>query len=353
MLKSNLYSGINVMLISPRRLGKSSLVKRAMRELADEEPLLKICFIDAFTILTEKEFYRAFMQEIIKSTSNQWETWLHTAKEFLKSFSPRVSFGNDPTMDFSINIDFKTLKENELDILNLPERIAQAKNVKIIICIDEFQNLARISSYGILESRMRSVWQHQQNVTYCLYGSKRHMMMEIFNSTEKPFYRFGQIMFLGKIPENEWIDFIVEKFSDTGKHITPELAKRLVEEVELHSWYVQQLAHFVWNLTESEVTDSIIQQAVSQVINTNMPFFKNEAEALSATQMNFLLAVARGESNFAAKETMEKYSLGTPSNVTKNKKLLQHRDILDKTADGYGFLDPIFRKWLLNEYTMF
>jgi len=99
MLKSNLYSGINVMLISPRRLGKSSLVKQAMRELAAENHPLKICFIDAFTILTEEEFYRAFMQEIIKSTSNQWETWLNTAKEFLKAFSPRISLGNDPTME--------------------------------------------------------------------------------------------------------------------------------------------------------------------------------------------------------------------------------------------------------------
>jgi len=350
MLKTSLYSGINVMLISPRRLGKSSLVKEAMRELAEDDPQVKICFIDAFTILSEEEFYRAFVQEIIKSTSSRWETWINTAKEFLTSLSPRVSFGNDPAVDFSVSIDFKTLKENELDVLNLPEKIAKAKKLKIIVCIDEFQNLARIGSYDILERRMRSVWQHQQNVTYCFYGSKRHMMMDIFNSTEKPFYRFGQIMFLGKIAENEWIEFISDKFRETGKSIAPEQAKSIVTEVEMHSWYVQQLAHYVWNLTDDNVTDEIIQQAINQVIATNMPFFKNEAETLSATQMNFLLAVARGESNFNSKEIIEKYSLGTPSNVTKNKKILQRRDILDKTDEGYQFLDPIFKKWLLQEY---
>ncbi|MDR0829917.1 MAG: ATP-binding protein [Prevotellaceae bacterium] len=349
-LKTNLQSGINTMLISPRRLGKSSLVKQAMKELQVEDNLLKICFIDAFTILTEEEFYKVFVQEIIKSTSSQWKNWVNTAKEFLKSFSPRISFGNDPMMDFSIGIDFKMLKENELEILNLPEKIAKEKNIKIIVCIDEFQNLARIGSYDVLEKKMRSVWQHQQNVTYCFYGSKRHMMMDIFNSTEKPFYRFGQIMFLSKIAENEWINFIVNKFTETGKVIAPELAKNLVNEVELHSWYVQQLAHFVWNMTDNEVDNDILQQAIGQVIETNLPFFKTEAEALSATQMNFLVAVARGERNFNSKETMEKYGLGTPSNITKNKKLLQRKDFLDKTQDGFQFLDPIFKKWLLKEY---
>jgi len=103
-------------------------------------------------------------------------------------------------------------------------------------------------------------------------------------------------------------------------------------------------------LTDSEVTDETIQQAVNQVINTSIPFFKNESEALSPTQMNLLLAVARGENNFSSKNTIEKYLLGTPSNVTKNKKILQHKDILDKSGDSLHFLDPVFRKWLLREY---
>lgn len=151
------------------------------------------------------------------------------------------------------------------------------------------------------------------------------MMMDIFNSTAKPFYRFGQVMFLNKIAETEWVDYIVRNFTETGKTISENLAKKLVNEVELHSWYVQQLSHFVWNLTDSEVSDDILQQAINQVIDTNMPFFKSECESLSPTQMNFLIAVMRGEQNLNSQEVMSKYKLGTPSNVTKNKKLLQQK----------------------------
>jgi hypothetical protein len=83
--------------------------------------------------LTEEEFYKIFVQEIIKSTNSQWEMWMNTAKDFLKSFSPKISIGNDPMLDFSISLEFAKVKKNELELLNLPEKIAQEKGIKIIV----------------------------------------------------------------------------------------------------------------------------------------------------------------------------------------------------------------------------
>jgi len=350
-LKNNLLSGINTMLISPRRLGKSSLVKTAMSELQREQSNIKVCYIDAFTILSEEEFYHTFAREIIKATGNKWESWIVTAKKFLKAFSPRISVGADPMYDFSIGLEFSLIKENELELLDLPEKIAKTKNIQLIVCIDEFQNLAKINSYEALEQKMRSVWQHQQNVCYCLYGSKRHMMMDIFNAASKPFYRFGQIMFLSKIPENEWVDFIVNAFNKTGKSISLELALELIRKVQLYSWYVQQYAHFVWNLTDKEVTSEILQQAFEQVVDSNMPLYLRECELLSATQINLLLAIANGEKNLTSVAVLTKYNLGTPQNVLKNKAVLQKRDLIDKTKNDYVFLDPVFEEWFKQEYS--
>jgi len=349
-LKNNLSAGINTMLISPRRLGKSSLVKAAMIELEKERADIRICFIDAFTIKNEEEFYQTFTREVIKSVNNKWETWISTAKKFLMAFSPKISIGADPMTDFSIGLEWKTVKENELELLNLPEKIAQARKIKIVVCIDEFQNLAKIKDYESLEQKMRSVWQHQQNVTYCLYGSKRHMMMDIFNSSSKPFYRFGQIMFLAKIEENEWIHFIVKAFDDTGKSISETLALELVQMVDSHSWYVQQLAYFVWNLTDYAVTATILQQAIEQVIDANLPLYQNECDALTASQLNLLIAVYKNEQNLTAVETLNKYDMGTPQNVSKNKKMLQNRDIIEKTEEGFTFLDPVFKRWFMSMY---
>jgi len=350
-LKNNLISGINTMLISPRRLGKSSLVKTAMTELQKEQNNVKVCYIDAFTILTEEDFYQSFVREVVKATGNKWESWIVTAKKYLKALSPRISVGADPMYDFSIGLEFSAIKENELELLDLPEKIAKTKNIQLIVCIDEFQNLAKLKNYEALEQKMRSVWQHQQNVSYCLYGSKRHMMMDIFNSSSKPFYRFGQIMFLSKISENEWVDFIVYSFQNSNKKISVDFASELVNKVQLYSWYVQQYAHFVWNMTDKEVTNEILQQAFEQVIDSNMPLYLRECELLSASQINLLLAIANGEKNLTSVSVITKYNLGTPQNVLKNKTVLQKKDLIDKTKTGFVFLDPVFEQWFINEYS--
>jgi hypothetical protein len=179
------------------------------------------------------------------------------------------------------------------------------------------------------------------------------MMMDIFNSSSKPFYRFGQIMFLGKIAENEWVDYILKAFSSTGKRISETIAAELVQMVDSHSWYVQQLAFFVWNLTENETSSEILQQAIEQVIGTNLPLYQNECDALTASQLNLLVAIANHEQFLASVETMNRYNMGTPQNISKNKKILQNRDIIEKTKDGFAFLDPVFNRWFVKEYIKF
>ena len=92
------------------------------------------------------------------------------------------------------------------------------------------------------QKKLRAHWQLHQHVTYCLYGSKRHMLMEVFSSPSMPFYKFGDIIFLEKIKENDWIEFITKRFNDTGKSIDIENAANIAKHCENHPYYVQQLA---------------------------------------------------------------------------------------------------------------
>ena len=146
-----------------------------------------------------------------------------------------------------------------MEILELPEKIASAKGIQLIVCIDEFQQLALLPGYKSMEGKMRSVWQQQQRVAYCFYGSKRHMMMDIFNNSSNPFYRFGQVLFLQKIKKEEWVPFIVNAFHRTEKEISEEQAGRLCDIVKCHSWYLQQLCYFIWSGTSGQVTDETIE----------------------------------------------------------------------------------------------
>ncbi|MEY2829756.1 MAG: hypothetical protein RIQ33_1614 [Bacteroidota bacterium] len=92
----------------------------------------------------------------------------------------------------------------------------------------------------------------QKHVTYCLYGSKRHMMTDTFNNPSKPFYRFGEIMLLSKIETKKWISFIIKSFVTTGKTIYEKTANTIPLVMKNHSWYVQQLSHYIWSLTKKK-----------------------------------------------------------------------------------------------------
>lgn len=349
-LKELLASGINVMLISPRRWGKSSLVKMAMTELLHENKHIKVCYIDAFSIKTETEFYRTFAKEVISCTSSTLEKRLEDIKQFLKGISPSITLKSDATDSLSFDLKFDLKEHDVMDILNLPEKIATVKNIRLIVCIDEFQQLALLPEYKSMEGKMRSVWQNQSNATYCFYGSKRHMMMDIFNNSSNPFYRFGQVLFLSKIKKEEWIPFIVEAFHKTDKNITETQAEQLCDVVKCHSWYLQQLCYFVWSGTSYQVTEEIIERRIQQLIDTNMPMFMNDMENLTAAQTSMLRAVADGEYQFNAMAIVKKYELGSAQAITRNKKMLTERDFIEKSGKKYYFCDPVFELWFRQEY---
>jgi uncharacterized protein len=344
-IKQNLLSGINTMLISPRRWGKSSLVEKIVSELNTEKKNVKTVMLDVFAASNEEEFLNLFAREVIKKSSKKWEDWMKSGKEFFKAIVPKISLGIDPINDFEISFDWEELKKNKDEILNLPERIAQLKNIKYIICIDEFQQISEYEGYEHLEKKMRSVWQKQQNVSYCLYGSKRHMMTEIFNKPSKPFYRFGDIILLQKIKTESWVSFIVTNFKKTNKSISKKEALFIVNSMRNHSWYVQQFSSYVWNKTKTSVTQDILNDAIEELVATNMPLFMREIEILSVTQVNFLKAVSQGENKLTSTAVMQKYHLGTPRNVSKNKQILTYSDMLNFENGEYEFLDPVFELW--------
>ena len=218
-LKGNLLNGINTTIISPRRWGKSSLVEKVISDINKKNKDVKTTIIDLFAVSNEEEFLEIFAKNVIKASSTKWQEWLSSGKDFFKKLIPKLSIGIDPTTDFSISFDWKELKKNSDEILNLPETISKQKNIKFIICLDEFQNLSSFPDYPNFEKKLRANWQRQKNVTYCLFGSKKHMMADIFNNPSKPFYRFGDIILLQKISIEKWVLFILKGFKETGKQI--------------------------------------------------------------------------------------------------------------------------------------
>lgn len=349
-LQSNLLNGINTTIISPRRWGKSSLVEKVTSIITRNEKNIRCVIIDLFSVSSEEEFLETFAREVIKASSNKWQEWMSSGKDFFSKLIPKLSIGIDPNTDFSLSFDWTELKKNSDEVLNLPESIAEKKGLKFIICLDEFQNLASFKDFLSFEKKLRAFWQRHKSVTYCLYGSKRHMMTDIFNNPAKPFYRFGDIMLLQKIETEKWVQYICKGFEDTGKYITEETARIIPILMKNHSWYVQQLAHYTWNVTQNTANEAEIETALIELINANTPLYQNETERISYTQLNLLKAVSKGETQFTSTAVMQKHLLGTPRNVSKNKTLLINNDIIHEVNNIFEFVDPAFELWFKRQF---
>jgi hypothetical protein len=346
-LLSNFRHGINTVLISPRRWGKTSLVKKVSK-LAETDRL-RMVYLDIFSCRTERDFYDAFAAAILKQTSSKFEELMENAKIFLSRISPKFTIGPDPMSDFSVSLDMNPKNEDVDEILQLPQKIAEKKGIRIVVCIDEFQQIAEFKDSKTFQKRLRTVWQHQQSVSYCLFGSKKHLMNELFEKRSLPFYKFGDAIYLPKISTADWVAYICERFESTGKHISAEMAERICSAVDNHSSYVQQLAWLVWVQTKENgtATEQNFTDAHQDLIDQNTLLFEKQTESLSAYQWSFLLALADGvHSEFASAEILQKYGLGSSANVSIVKRALIKKEFIETEGKQIYLADPVMSLWL-------
>ena len=345
-LKMNFIYGVNTILISPRRMGKTSLVDKVCSLVEGQD--VRIARIDAFSCRSEYDFINSFATAIVRATSNRWEEWIENAKVFLSRFVPKISFGQDPLNDFSVTLEYNASNTTTEDVLALPEKIAEEKGYRIVVCIDEFQQIGDFQDSLTFQKKLRSVWQLQKRVSYCLYGSKKHIMETMFQNYSYPFYRFGDIIYLQKISEEDWVKFICARFEATGKHIPENIAKEICNLTDRYSSYVQQLAWFVWLKTQNTATEEDLRYAVNKLLDSCEPLFIQQTEDLSSYQMNFLRAIIEGvNTGFTQSSILSKYHLGTAANITRLKKSLTEKDlIMTVSAKRIEMCDPILSLWL-------
>ena len=349
-LISNFSSQINTILISPRRWGKSSLVNKAAAMATKKDKTLCFCFIDLYNVRTEEQFYQLLAQEVLRASSSKWEEIIETAKKFLGKLIPKITLNPEPNTEFSLGLNWEEVNKQPDDILNLAENISKTKKVKYIICIDEFQNINSFGNSLAIQKKLRSHWQLHQKTSYCLYGSKKHMLLDVFNSSNMPFYKFGDIIYLKKISEKDFVSFIMKRFSETGKSINKGNARFITVSAECHPYYVQQLAQQTWLRTEKECTKEIANIAFENLILQLEFLFQTITDELSNTQINFLKALLMGIEQLSSQKTIKEFQLGTSANVIRIKKTLENKEIIDSITSPINFSDPMYKYWLKKYY---
>lgn len=351
LLANNFKFGVNTILLAPRRMGKTSLVKRVAKDAQSDE--IKFVHLDIFSCRNEYDFLNMFASAVLKQTSSHIEEWMQNARDFMSRIVPKVNISPDPTQDYSISLGISPKTHQPEEILNLPELIAQKKGIHIIMCIDEFQQVGEFPDSLFVQKRMRSVWQHQGNVSYCLYGSKKNMMISLFQQQSKPFYKFGTTMELGTIPVEDWTPYLLRQFASENRTLSEPMAAKICNMVDLHSSYVQQLAFNVLICTPSgeAVTEDSLSQGFENLLDESTSLFQEKTENLSSYQLNFMKAIISGiHEDFGKANVREEFNLGSHSNIVRIKTALIEKELIETRSNGIYIADPVMRQWLISRF---
>lgn len=346
-LTNNFLGLVNTVIISPRRWGKSSLVSHTLQRIQGEKDYLT-CQVDIFNCRTEAQFYQTYANAVLHAATTRLEEFVEAAKRYIGTLAPKLTL-SDSSMQYelALGIDFKDKRYSCDEILELPQKIAEEKGKRFVVCIDEFQNVNAYDDPVGFQRKLRSHWQTHNRVGYCLYGSKRHMLLDIFSNYEMPFYKFGDIIFLDKISLDNWTAYITERFEQTGKQIVPATAALIAQTVDCHPYYVQQLAQLAWLRTDSLCADETVSDAFDALVGQLSLLFSNIVDTLKPRQISFLKAVANGEKNLSSVDVLTRYGLGTAANVKNLRKALLDKDLIDVLPEGTTLQDPVLRHWLL------
>jgi hypothetical protein len=352
-LKAEALSGGKVLLLSPRRYGKTSLAYKVMEELRQDSSVVVI-YLDTIACVSLHQWATRYSERISKELESTAEKLLTFVKELLPSLRPQIQISSEGEM--SLQIGTQTAHSDATDIfekvLDFAEKAAVKKRKRVIVILDEFQAL--LSLDGVRDGprllwAMRSKIQHHRHVSYILAGSQKHLLEQMTLPKESPFFRMLTLLYLGKIPEPVFSEFIGKAFRKEGLSVAVETLEYLIDRAGNVPYYVLNLSHEVYAQAIEEkrkVDVLLIDQCVGRIVQRSHPQYEREWELLSGVQRNVLRAVADGQTRFLSGEIMEAYGLRSIGGVQKSLRFLTENQYLVKTDKKYEFDDQWFRHWI-------
>ncbi len=331
---SVLNSENHLVLISPRRYGKSSLVFKVVKEL--KRPLIAL---DLQLITSAPDLAAQLLRRIYR------EFPFERIRQYVKHFRiiPTISVNpvtNEVDVSFQPGSNSPAVLE---DVLNLMEKLSK-KNNRLIVVFDEFQELANIDA-GLLH-QFRSVMQHHQKINYVLLDSQESLMKEIFEKKKSPFYHFGLLMNLEKIPYKEFYEFLSEKLKSILEDYN-KVSESILTVSGCHPYYTQQLAWVVWEkAAKGEDPENLPEDAVQELIRTHDMDYERIWMNFNKSDRKMLIGLSFSGLSPLSEMFLREFNLGATSTAFSALKRLAQSGYVIKTDSRYEIDDPFFKMWI-------
>ena len=341
-LVETLSGGNNIVLYAPRRFGKTSLAFRVIEQL---EQMGFVCiYFDFMPVFSPESFVRLYTKALSAKQSNL-NKFAQVFTSIIKNIRPLFTFNQDGTPEFSI--DFANTKVDETivsQLLDIPEKLA-GKNKRVIVFFDEFQEVEKLKDIHF-ESLLRSKIQHQQNVNYLFFGSKTHLLKQMFNDKNKAFYHSASQMTIGTLPQPDTIAFLQRGFASSNISIAEDMARYLIAVAEDIPYYIQLLASEVWQDTvnnQSIITKEMIDESARKVLALKSDYYMELFENQSKSRKQLLKALTIERKNIFSVEYIQRHRLPAAATLQRAVKEMINAGIIEKTNNEYFITDPFFK----------
>ena len=346
ILTKNIKNDVNTTLISVRRLGKTALIYRLFEELEGEN--CACIFTDIYACTELKDLTETLALSIFKKFPKKRAIGRRFL-DFLTSLRPVITYDSLSGQP-EIHFEFSQPKEYEHTLRSLLQFLDSQK-IKVLLAIDEFQQIVDFPEKNI-EALLRTIIQTLKNTIFIFSGSKKRMMLEMFNTVNRPFFSSTQIIGLEEIPTDSYKKFIREKFEERNRHIDDEAIDFILEWTLAHTYYTQIICNGVFAEGKKKVSIETVKQLCDEQLTVNQTTYMQFRSLLSPIQWQLLVAIAKEGllTEPQAKKFLHKYKIGAASSVKKalnaliDKEMVYSIETKGKTA--YRVYNVFLMRWL-------
>lgn len=344
MLMSHLRNGRNVTLISPRRIGKTGLIKNTFYHLTADNNDVVCLYVDIYATKSLRDFVEQLGTTVINDLVRKNSSLKDKVLTFFASLRPVFSL--DPlTGEPSVSITVEPSQE-DITMRNI-FRYLNESDKEVYVAIDEFQQIGEYPENGT-EAMLRSYIQFAQHVHFIFSGSKHHLMAEIFGSPKHPFYQSTEMMGLKPLNSDVYYDFCRNFFVKKGGELSKGIFMHIYNEFEGHTWYVQAIMN---RLYENEnVVDSVSQvnRALLSILGGREAQYESMVQFFTENQFALLKAIAKD--GVVAQPTSGKFikahGLSGASSAKAALKVLEEKELVYRKPEGYVVYDLFMNYWL-------
>ena len=338
-----LRNGRNLTVISPRKIGKTGLIKHVFHRIKETNKDAICIYIDIFATQNLYDFVQVFGATIIEEAVKREKSLMVKAFDTFKAWRPVLSYDSLTGLP-TVSVSIEPSRE-EHTLKSIFDHIEKLKK-DVYVAIDEFQQIANYPEKGV-EALLRSHIQFS-HAGFIFSGSRQHLMAEMFNSPKRPFFQSTEFVNLQPLSETIYYEFSRHFFEKRKGNLSEEVFRDVYQRFSGHTWYVQFVMNRLYETTKR--ADSIEQsnQVILSVVDTLVPQYEIMMTLLTTNQVNLLKAIAK-EHKIAKPQSLEfvnKHNLSSPSSVKTALDVLVDKELVYPEKDGYVVYDRFLSIWL-------